>query len=108
VAGVDSSTQSSTVVLRRLADGKIVGEARAPHPPTTPPRSEQDPASWWNALMEALKQLQPRLDQVAAISVGGQGHNLPRNRILIFHAKRFVSATGLLCMTISERTDRNS
>jgi xylulokinase len=76
VAGVDSSTQSSTVVLRRLADGKIVGEARAPHPPTTPPRSEQDPASWWNALMEALKQLQSQLGQVAAISVGGQGHGL--------------------------------
>lgn len=76
VAGIDSSTQSSTVVLRRLVDGKIVGEARAPHPPTTPPRSEQDPASWWNALMEALKQLQPQLDQVAAISVGGQGHGL--------------------------------
>jgi xylulokinase len=76
VAGVDSSTQSSTVILRRLADGKIVGEARAPHPPTTPPRSEQDPASWWKALMEALNQLQPQLDQVAAISVGGQGHGL--------------------------------
>jgi xylulokinase len=76
VAGVDSSTQSSTVVLRRLTDGKVVGEARAPHPSTTPPRSEQDPASWWNALMDALKQLQLQLDQVAAISVGGQGHGL--------------------------------
>jgi xylulokinase len=76
VAGVDSSTQSSTVVLRRLTDGKVVGEARAPHPPTTPPRSEQDPASWWNALLDAFKQLQPQLDQVAAISVGGQGHGL--------------------------------
>ncbi len=76
VAGVDSSTQSSTVVLRRLSDGKVVGEARAPHPPTTPPRSEQDPASWWNAFMNALKQLQPWLDQIAAISVGGQGHGL--------------------------------
>ena len=76
VAGVDSSTQSSTVVLRQLADGKVVGEARAPHPPTNPPRSEQDPASWWNALMDALKQLQPQLDQIAAISVGGQGHGL--------------------------------
>jgi xylulokinase len=76
VAGVDSSTQSSTVVLRRLADGKVVGEARSPHPPTTPPRSEQEPASWWNALMDALKQLQARLDQIAAISVGGQGHGL--------------------------------
>jgi xylulokinase len=76
VAGVDSSTQSSTVVLRQLADGKIVGEARSPHPPTTPPRSEQDPADWWNALLGALKQLQPQLDQIAAISVGGQGHGL--------------------------------
>jgi xylulokinase len=76
VAGVDSSTQSCTVVLRRLADGRVVGEARAPHPTTTPPRSEQDPASWWNALMDALKQLQPQLDQIAAISVGGQGHGL--------------------------------
>ena len=26
--------------------------------------------------MDALKQLQPQLDQVAAISVGGQGHGL--------------------------------
>ncbi len=76
VAGIDSSTQSSTVVLRQLADGKVVGEARAPHPPTTPPRSEQDPASWWSALMDALKQLQPWLAQIAAISVGGQGHGL--------------------------------
>jgi xylulokinase len=76
VAGVDSSTQSSTVVLRQLADGKIVGEARAPHPPTTPPLSEQDPASWWSALMVALKQLQLQLERIAAISVGGQGHGL--------------------------------
>jgi xylulokinase len=76
VAGVDSSTQSSTVVLRQLADGKVVGEAFSPHPPTTPPRSEQDPACWWNALLDALKQLQPQLDQIAAISVGGQGHGL--------------------------------
>jgi xylulokinase len=76
VAGVDSSTQSSTVVLRQLADGKIVGEARSAHPPTTPPRSEQNPADWWNALLDALKQLQPQLSQIAAISVGGQGHGL--------------------------------
>jgi xylulokinase len=90
VAGVDSSTQSSSVVLRQLDDGKVVGEARAPHPQTTPPRSEQDPASWWNALMDALKQLQPRLDQIAAISVGGQGHGLvllDRNDVALRPAK---------------------
>jgi xylulokinase len=76
VAGVDSSTQSSTVVLRQLTDGMIVGEARAAHPPTTPPRSEQDPRSWWEALLGALKHLRAQLGGVAAISVGGQGHGL--------------------------------
>jgi xylulokinase len=76
VAGVDSSTQSTTVLFRRLTDGKVVCEARAPHPPTTPPQSEQDPDSWWSALMETLKVLQPELDRIAAISVGGQGHGL--------------------------------
>lgn len=76
VAGVDSSTQSTTVVLRRINDGRIVGEARSPHPPTTPPRSEQDPESWWNALTDAFIQLRSQLDNVAAISVGGQGHGL--------------------------------
>jgi xylulokinase len=90
VAGIDSSTQSSTVVLRRLADGKVVGEARSPHPPTTPPRSEQDPACWWNALLEALKQLRSQLDQIAAISVGGQGHGLVllgKDNVALRHAK---------------------
>ncbi|HEY0792446.1 MAG TPA: FGGY family carbohydrate kinase [Chthoniobacterales bacterium] len=75
-AGIDSSTQSCTVVLRQLTDGRVVGEARAPHPPTTPPRSEQDPLSWWTALLKALQQLGPQLDQVATCSVGGQGHGL--------------------------------
>ena len=40
-AGIDSSTQSCTVALRRLSDGAVVAEARAPHPPTTPPVSER-------------------------------------------------------------------
>jgi xylulokinase len=76
VAGIDTSTQSSTVVIRRLEDGAIVAEGRAPHPPTTPPRSEQDPRDWWRALMAAFAQVAPHLPSVAAISVGGQGHGL--------------------------------
>ena len=40
VAGVDSSTQSTKVVVRRIDDGSVVAEARAAHPPTEPPRSE--------------------------------------------------------------------
>lgn len=76
VAGIDSSTQSCMVVVRRLEDGAVVGESRAPHPPTTPPRSEQDPRDWWTALALALGGLADLLPRVAAISVGGQGHGL--------------------------------
>jgi len=76
VAGIDSSTQSCTVMLRRLDDGAVVAEARASHPATTPPRSEQSPLAWWTALLDALNDLKPYLSRIAAISVGGQGHGL--------------------------------
>jgi xylulokinase len=76
VAGIDSSTQSCTVVLRRLDDGATIAEARAPHPATFPRRSEQDPEAWWGALGSALANLSEFLPRVAAVSVGGQGHGL--------------------------------
>ncbi|HTI01770.1 MAG TPA: xylulokinase [Acidisoma sp.] len=76
VAGIDTSTQSCTIVIRSLMDGHLVAEARAPHPPTTPPRSEQDPRDWWRALTAAFGQLSSHLPAVAAVSVGGQGHGL--------------------------------
>lgn len=76
VAGIDSSTQSCTVLLRRLKDGAVIAEARAPHPPTTPPISEQSPQAWWVALEACLSELRGCLSRIAAISVGGQGHGL--------------------------------
>src|SRR5260370_7354592 len=76
VAGVASSTQSCTIVIRRLHGGEVIAEARAPHPATFPPRSEQDPQTWWHALRTALTDLSAFLPRVAAISVGGQGHGL--------------------------------
>jgi sugar (pentulose or hexulose) kinase len=66
VAGVDTSTQSCPVVLRRFADGKVVGEARVAYPQTTPPRNEQDAASWSDTPLGALKQLQSQLRQTFA------------------------------------------
>ena len=54
VAGVDSSTQSTKVELRDIDSGEIVASGRAPHPPTAPPCSEQDPRAWWDALVEAF------------------------------------------------------
>ncbi len=76
VAGVDSSTQSTKVELRELETGALLATGRAPHPATSPPVSEQDPASWWSALVEALAQLRPHLDRVVAMSVAGQQHGL--------------------------------
>jgi xylulokinase len=70
VLGIDSSTQSTKVELRDADDGRLVGSGRAPHPSTTPPRSEQDPARWWAALGEAAASL-PRVE-IAAVSVAAQ------------------------------------
>ncbi|HWU62847.1 MAG TPA: FGGY family carbohydrate kinase, partial [Ensifer sp.] len=76
VAGIDSSTQSCTVVLRHIKDGAVVAEARTPHPRTTPPVSEQAPEAWWRALLAAFGQLSSYLPRIASVSVGGQGHGL--------------------------------
>lgn len=75
-AGIDSSTQSCTVVLRNLSDGKIISSVRSKHTPTYPPCSEQLPEEWWNALIECFNNLKEYLPRIACIAVGGQGHGL--------------------------------
>ncbi|WP_121251704.1 xylulokinase [Nocardioides ferulae] len=69
VAGVDSSTQSCTVVVRDAVTGALVRHGRAPHPAG----SEVDPRAWEAALYEAVAAA-GGLDDVAAIAVGGQQH----------------------------------
>ena len=69
VAGIDSSTQSTKVLLVRAADGSIVDQAAAPHPPGT----EVDPMLWWEALQQAGSGL---LDRASALAVGGQQHGM--------------------------------
>lgn len=76
VAGVDSSTQSTKVELRELDTGALIATGRARHPSTSPPASEQDPDSWWSALVEAMAQVRLHLDRVVALSVSGQQHGL--------------------------------
>ncbi len=70
VAGVDSSTQSCKVVVCDAATGAVVREARAPHPDGT----EVSPAHWWHAFLAASGR--GLLDDVSALSVGGQQHGL--------------------------------
>ena len=71
VAGVDSSTQSCKVVVVDAATGAIVREGRAAHPDGT----EVEPEAWWDALRAAIASA-GGLDDVAAISVGGQQHGM--------------------------------
>lgn len=69
VAGVDSSTQSCKVVIRDAATGVLVRHGSAKHPDGT----EVDPAHWERAFHEAVVAA-GGIDDVAAISIGGQQH----------------------------------
>ena len=71
VAGIDSSTQSCKVLICDAETGAIVREGRAKHPDGT----QVDPAHWWSALQEAIDAA-GGLDDVAAVSVGGQQHGM--------------------------------
>lgn len=70
VAGVDSSTQSTKVMVCDAATGEVVREGRAGHPDAT----EVHPDAWWEAFQ--LATADGLLDGVAAISVAGQQHGM--------------------------------
>lgn len=78
VLGVDSSTSACKVELRDVDSGELVAAGRAPHPPTTPPRSEQDPAAWRHAFEQACAAA--GVDDAArrpdAVAVAGQQHGM--------------------------------
>ncbi|MDZ5619734.1 xylulokinase [Nocardioides sp. HM23] len=65
--GLDSSTQSTKAVLVDAADGTVVDQRTAPHPPGT----SVDPRAWLAACDQAVA---PLLDRAAAVAVAGQQH----------------------------------
>jgi xylulokinase len=69
VAGVDSSTQSTKVVVCEANTGAVVRTGRAGHPDAT----EVDPQAWWTAFTEATHGL---LEGVQAIGIAGQQHGM--------------------------------
>lgn len=71
VAGIDSSTQSCKVVIRDAATGELVRQGQAAHPAG----SEVHPDRWWDALQLAAERA-GGLEDVAAVSVGGQQHGM--------------------------------
>ncbi|HSO70066.1 MAG TPA: FGGY family carbohydrate kinase, partial [Arachnia sp.] len=71
VAGVDTSTQSCKVLVVDAGTGEIVRQGAASHPDG----SEVHPDHWWTAFQSASAAA-GGLDDVAAISVGGQQHGM--------------------------------
>jgi xylulokinase len=71
IAGVDSSTQSVKIVIRQAESGELVRQGRAVHPDGT----EVDPTHWKSAFDSAVKDA-GGIDDVAAISIGGQQHGM--------------------------------
>lgn len=100
VAGVDSSTQSCKVVIRNAKSGKLIRHGSAQHPDGT----EVDPKHWEYALHQAIRAA-GGLDDVAAISIGGQQHgavcldadgNVVRPALLWNDTRSAVAATELV------------
>lgn len=71
VAGIDTSTQSVKVRVTDAVTGKLVRFGQAKHPDGT----SVDPEYWWQAFLQATKQA-GGLDDVSALSVGGQQHGM--------------------------------
>ncbi len=100
VAGIDSSTQSSKVVVCDTEDGRVVRSGSAPHPPGT----EIHPDKWWDALQRAIDDA-GGIDDVAAVSVGAQQHGMicldesgavVRDALLWNDTRSDSAATGLI------------
>lgn len=94
VAGVDSSTQSTKVVVCDASTGAVVRKGRAAHPDGT----EVDPQEWWQAWLQASDG--GLLDGVGALAVGGQQHGMvalddegvPVRKALLWNDVRSASA----------------
>jgi xylulokinase len=76
VAGIDSSTQSTKVLVVDAATGAVVARGSAPHTVLPGPGQESDPEQWWTALCSALEQCGGSVRRVSAVAVGGQQHGL--------------------------------
>lgn len=71
VAGVDSSTQSCKIMIRDFETGELVRSGMARHASGT----EISAATWWTAFKAAVQQA-GGLNDVSALSVGGQQHGM--------------------------------
>jgi len=71
VLGVDSSPHATTVELRDSDHGRLYGSGRVGHPPELVSSVDQDPALWWQALVDARHEAGGALG-VASVAVAAQ------------------------------------
>ncbi|RCG22978.1 xylulokinase [Streptomyces diacarni] len=76
VIGVDSSTQSTKVLVVDAATGEVLARGQAPHTVSPGDRRESDPEEWWQALSTAVARCGKIAGEAAAVSVAGQQHGL--------------------------------
>ena len=112
VAGVDSSTQSTTVVVIDAETGAQVARGRAPHEVSgTGGARESDPNGWWTALRDALAMTGHARD-IRAISIGAQQHGLvvidaagePLRPAVLWNDTRSASQTAALVAALGAET----
>ena len=72
VLGIDSSTQSTKVLVVDLETGDQLAEGRAPHSGA----NVQDPRDWWSALKLAISIVIRPEFKIRGLSVAGQQHGL--------------------------------
>jgi len=76
IAGVDTSTQATKVLVVDADTGTLVAQGRAGHTVTGERGArETDPREWWAALKAALAET-GRAAEVEVVAVGGQQHGL--------------------------------
>ncbi|MEL7363331.1 MAG: FGGY family carbohydrate kinase, partial [Bacteroidota bacterium] len=79
--GIDTSTTATKALLMEPS-GRVLAVGSTPHPLSTPRPlwSEQDPADWWTATQQSIRQALDSAgvtgDDVAAVGLTGQMHGL--------------------------------
>ena len=77
--GLDVSTTGSKALLID-EQGQVIATHNTPHPSSTPKPlwSEQNPADWWNGIVQSIRAVLSEQNQpeISAIGLTGQMHGL--------------------------------
>lgn len=99
VLGVAASASGATVELRDSDDGRVYGSGRAAIPAEAISTGEQDPAVWWQALMDA------RHDAGGALGIAGIAVAAPVPGLVVVDAKGRLLRSARLAGARAARRD---